>query len=202
LRFTSHIMKQLLFFLFLFSFAAAAAQGKPEGLFLNAKAPEFRLKDQSGVEISLKELRKRGPVVVFFYRGNWCPYCNKQLSRMQDSLQLITERGATVVAITPEGSSGVAKTLEKTKAVFSILTDADMKVANAYQVAYAVDERTQNRYKNFGIDLLENNGQKEKAYLPVPAVYVVNKEGSVVYRYFDEDYKKRPSVKELLKEIK
>jgi peroxiredoxin len=195
-------MKQLLFFLFLFSFAAAAAQGKPEGLFLNAKAPEFRLKDQSGVEISLKELRKRGPVVVFFYRGNWCPYCNKQLSRMQDSLQLITERGATVVAITPEGSSGVAKTLEKTKAVFSILTDADMKVANAYQVAYAVDERTQNRYKNFGIDLLENNGQKEKAYLPVPAVYVVNKEGSVVYRYFDEDYKKRPSVKELLKEIK
>lgn len=202
LVFTAYNMKYLLICLSFLSFAMSHAQGKPEGLFLNAKAPDFRLKDQSGVDVSLKELRKKGPVVVFFYRGNWCPYCNKQLSRMQDSLQLFTERGASVVAITPENGAGIAKTIAKTGAVFSILSDADMKVSNAYQVAYAVDERTLNRYKSFDIDLLANNGQKERAYLPVPAIYIVNKEGSVVYRYFDEDYKKRPSVKELLKEIK
>lgn len=196
-------MKKMLAALFLlFSVVTTQAQGKPEGLFLNAKAPEFKLKDQTGLEITLKELRKKGPVVLFFYRGNWCPYCNKHISRMQDSLQYFLDKGASVVAITPEGSTGVAKTIEKTKAVFSVLTDVDMKVAKAYQVAYDVDERTQTRYKNFGIDLLENNGQKTKASLPVPAVYIINKEGSIVYRHFDEDYKKRPSVKELLREIK
>jgi len=195
-------MKTVFFFFALLFTAAAGAQGKPEGLFLNAKAPEFKLKDQTGVEVSLKELRKKGPVVVFFYRGNWCPYCSRQMAKMQDSLQLITAKGASVVAITPEGSSGVAKTIAKTGAVFSVLTDADMKVANAYKVAFAVDDRTLTRYKGAGIDLLENNAQKEKAFLPVPAVYIVNKEGSIVYRYFDEDYKKRPLIKEIVAEIK
>lgn len=196
-------MKRLLFFFaFIVTVLIAGAQGKPEGLFLNAKAPEFKLKDQSGIDVSLKELRKKGPVVVFFYRGNWCPYCSRQMARMQDSLQLITAKGASVVAITPEGSAGVTKTLEKTKAVFPVLTDVDMKVATAYKVGFAVDERTLSRYKGAGIDLLENNGQKEKAFLPVPAVYIVNKEGSIVYRYFDEDYKKRPLIKEIIAEIK
>lgn len=203
LSYKPFVMKSFLFFCAaLFTAMCATAQGKPEGLFLNAKAPEFKLKDQSGVDISLKELRKRGPVVVFFYRGNWCPYCSRQMAKMQDSLQFITDKGATVVAITPEGSAGVAKTLQKSGAVFPVLTDADMKVANAYKVAFAVDERTLTRYKGAGIDLLENNAQKEKAYLPVPAIYVVNKEGSIVYRYFDEDYKKRPLIKEILQEIK
>ena len=77
-----------------------------------------------------------------------------------------------------------------------------MKIAKAYNVSYEVDERTLNRYKSFGNDLLAINGQKLKAFLPVPAVYVVNKEGSVIYRYFNEDYKKRPSVKEVLAELK
>lgn len=196
-------MKRLVFVsVLLFAVLAAGAQGKPEGLFLNARAPEFRLKDQSGVDISLKELRKKGPVVVFFYRGNWCPYCSRQMAKMQDSLQLIMDKGASVVAITPETAEGIAKTVEKTGAVFPVLRDADMKVSNAYQVAFGVDERTANRYKGFGIDLLEANGQKEKAYLPVPAVYIVNKEGSIVYRYFDEDYKKRPLIKEIIAAIK
>jgi peroxiredoxin len=194
--------RQFLFIAMLFTAITVAAQGKPEGLFLNAKAPEFKLKDQSGLEISLKELRKKGPVVVFFYRGNWCPYCSRQMAKMQDSLQLITAKGASVVAITPESSAGIAKTLQKSGAVFPVLTVVDMKVANAYKVAFAVDERTLTRYKGAGIDLLENNAQKEKAYLPVPAIYVVNKEGSIVYRYFDEDYKKRPLIKEIVAEIK
>ena len=196
-------MKQFLAtFALLFSFSFCFAQGKPEGLFINSKAPEFRLKDQSGVEISLKELRKKGPVVLVFYRGNWCPYCSRYLSQLQDSLQLITSKGASVVAITPEKATGIAKTAEKTKAVFSILSDEDMKTANAYRVGYEVEERIVTRYKNSGIDLLENNGQKQKAFLPVPAVYVINKEGSVTYRFFNEDYKKRPSVREIISEIK
>ena len=171
-------------------------------MFINSKAFDFKAKDQSGAEVSLKELRKKGPVVVIFYRGHWCPYCNRELTRFQDSLQFITEKGAQVVAITPEAMEGITKTIEKTKVVFPILYDQDMKIAKAYQVSYEVDERTLNRYKNFGTDLLAINQQKQKAYLPVPAVYVINKEGSITYRYFNDDYKKRPSVKEILDEIK
>ena len=195
-------MKQLLSIMFMLLAFSCFAQEKPEGLFINSKAYDFKAKDQSGVEVSLKELRKKGPVVVLFYRGNWCPYCNKELTRLQDSLQLITEKGASVVAITPEASEGINKTIEKTKAVFPILHDEEMKIAKAYKVAYEVDERTTGRYKSFGTDLLNINEQKLKAWLPVPAVYVINKEGSVTYRYFNEDYKKRPSVKDILEEIK
>jgi peroxiredoxin len=192
-------MKQLLFIAaLLFSFTLINAQDKPEGLFINSKAPEFKGTDQNGNSVSLKDLRKKGPVVVVFYRGHWCPYCNKELKRMQDSLQLLTDKGAHIVAISPERSEGIAKTVEKTGATFSILHDEDMKIAKGYGVAYQVDEKTQQRYKNFGNDLLAINGQKDRAYLPVPAVYIVNRDGSVTFRFFEDDYKKRVFVKDLL----
>jgi peroxiredoxin len=188
-------------FILLFSLTSVFSQEKPEGLFINSKAPDFKATDQSGAVVNLKELRKKGSVVVIFYRGSWCPYCNKELKRFQDSLQFITAKGATLIAITPERGDGVNKTITKTGAVFPILYDAGMIIARAYQVSFQVDEKTQNRYKSFGTDLLEINGQKDKAYLPVPAVYVINKEGSVKYRFFDNDYRKRPSVKDILKEL-
>ncbi|HEV7329654.1 MAG TPA: peroxiredoxin-like family protein [Flavisolibacter sp.] len=194
-------MKKALFLLFaVLSMAAAQAQ-KPEGLFINSKAPEFKLKDQSGVDVSLKELRKKGPVVVLFYRGNWCPFCNRQLKALQDSLDLIYTKGAQVVAITPELNEGIDSTIRKTSAVFPILYDKDMKVATDYQVAFQVDDRTVGRYKTGGIDLLKTNGQRT-AMLPVPAVYIINSEGSVTYRYFNENYRTRVSVQEILKNIK
>lgn len=193
--------KFLAFIVLLFSVTVLSAQDKPEGLFINSKAPEFKGKDQNGNDISLKELRKKGPVVVVFYRGNWCPYCNKELKRMQDSLQLLTDKGAQIVAISPEQSEGISKTIEKTGATFSILHDEDMKIAKGYGVAYQVDEKTQQRQKNFGNDLLAINGQKERAYLPVPAVYIVNRDGSVTFRFFEEDYRKRVFVKDLLNNL-
>ncbi len=195
-------MKKIIFCFLLFAASAIAfAQEKPEGLFINSKAPDFKGLDQSGVAVNLKELRKRGPVVLLFYRGYWCPYCSRELKRFQDSLNLITERGGQLVAISPEGAEGISKTIEKTGAVFPILSDADMKISKSYQVAYGVDDRTLGRYKAADVDLLVINGQKQ-AQLPVPAVYIINKDGSVTYRFFDADYKKRVSVKEILKELK
>jgi peroxiredoxin len=195
-------MKQL--FVFLFSIAAlfVQAQEKPEGLFINSKAPDFKAKDQSGLEVNLKDLRKKGPVVIIFYRGNWCPYCTKELTKLQDSLAMFTEKGIQVVAITPEASDGITKTIEKTKAVFPIVYDEEMKISKGYKVAFQVDDRTAERYKSFGNDLLVINNQKKQAWLPVPAVYIVNKEGTVTYRYFNEDYKKQPNIREILAELK
>jgi len=178
------------------------AQEKPEGLFINSKAPEFKEKDQNGKEISLKELRKKRPVVLIFYRGNWCPYCSKYLKALEDSLLQIKDMGAELIAITPEAADGVSKTIEKTKASYSIISDKDLKIMKAYQVAYQVDERTIGRYKTAGIDLAQNNNQKpDKVFLPVPAIYIINKDGEISYRFFDPDYKKRASVKEILSNL-
>ena len=195
-------MKQIILFsCLLIASVTVIAQEKPEGLFINSKAPEFKVKDQSGIEQTLKELRKKGPVVLVFYRGNWCPYCNKELKRLQDSLQYITAKGAQVIAITPEAQEGINKTIEKTGAVFPILYDADMKIAKAYQVSFQVDDKTVERYKGFGTDLLSINQQKQKAFLPVPAIYIINKEGSITYRFFDADYRKRLPVKDILEQL-
>jgi peroxiredoxin len=173
------------------------AQEAPEGLFLNSKAPDFKAKDQHGTEVRLKDLVKKNKVVLIFYRGEWTPYCISFLQKVQDSLSLIKEKGGTVVAVTPESPESIAKTLEKTKAEFPVIHDVDIKIMKAYDVEYEVPENTLTRYRNSGIKLDEING-KNGNFLPVTAVYIIDKESSVVYRFFNQDYKKRPSIKELL----
>ena len=167
-------------------FGSLQAQKAPEGLFIASKAPDFKARDQNGNEIRLKDLLKKGKVVLVFYRGNWCPYCNKELARLQDSLSFITEKGATLLAITPEQAEGIAKTTEKTKAEYSILHDEGLKIMKAYDVAFELQENTITRYKNAGLDVEKNNGANGK-YLPVPAVFVVDQEQTVRYRFFETD---------------
>jgi peroxiredoxin len=188
--------------LLLMSALQLQAQEKPEGLFINSKAPDFKGKDQNGNEVVLKDLRKKGPVVIIFYRGYWCPYCNKELQKLEDSLQLIKEKGAQLIAITPEKQEGITKTVERTKATYPIITDYELKIMKAYDVAYQVDTKTIDRYKMASIDLAANNGQKPEAvYLPVPAVYIIGKDGEIKYRFFEEDYKKQAAVKDILSNL-
>ena len=179
-----------------------SAQEKPEGLFINSKAPDFKATDQYGNEIRLKDVLRDSLVVLIFYRGQWCPYCNKQLKKLEDSLLLIKNKGARLIAVTPEKPEYISKTIEKTKASYSLLYDKEMKIMKAYGVAFQVDDKSVSRYKNADIDLLNANGQKDKAFLPVPATYIISKEGTILYRFFDTDYKKRPSVQEILDNLK
>ena len=194
-------MKKVLLAIFLLAgFNFVSAQEAPEGLFIASKAPDFKAKDQSGNEIRLKDLLKKGKVVLVFYRGQWCPYCNRELSRLQDSLQLINDKGATLIAISPEKPENISKTIEKTKATYSILYDQGLKIMKAYDVEFEVPENTITRYRNAGLDIEKNNGDNGK-YLPVPAIYIIDKESTITYRFFEPDYKKRPSVLELLNNL-
>lgn len=191
-------MKKAFFLLTLiFSLFQAGAQEKPEGLFIGSKAPDFKAKDQDGNEVRLKDLLKKGKVVLVFYRGYWCPYCNRELSRLQDSLAQIQEKGATVVAVSPEKPENVKQTVEKTKAGYPVLYDEGMKIMKGYDVEYEVEENTLARYRSSGLDIEKNNGTNGK-FLPVPAVYIIDKESTVTYRFFDADYRKRPSIKDIL----
>ena len=176
---------------------SAGAQKTPEGLFIDSKAPDFRAKDQTGLEVHLKDLLKKGKVVLVFYRGQWSPYCTRELKQLEDSLQRIITKGATLIAVTPEKPESITKTIEKTSASYSILYDDGLKIMKAYDVAFEVDENTLTRYHNTGIDIEANNGKNGK-YLPVPAVYIINQQSTITYRYFEPDYRKRPSVKEIL----
>lgn len=185
---------------FFLAVSTVNAQEAPEGLFIGSKAPDFKAKDQYGKEVRLKDLLKTGKVVLVFYRGEWCPYCNKELSRLQDSLQFILDKGATLLAVSPEKPENISKTVEKTKATYSVLYDEKLKIMKAYEVEFEVPENTITRYRNAGIDIGKNNGDNGN-YLPVPAVYIIDKESTVVYRFFEPDYKKRPSVVEILSHL-
>lgn len=185
---------------FLFAAYNGLAQTAPEGLFISSKAPDFKAKDQNGADIRLKDLLKKGKVVLVFYRGHWCPYCNKFLTRLQDSLQLITDKGATLLAVSPEKTENISKTTEKTKAEYSVLHDEGLKIMKAYDVAFKMEENTVTRYRNANIDIEKINGANGQ-YLPIPAVYIIDKESTIIYRFFESDYKKRPHVKDLLDKL-
>jgi peroxiredoxin len=178
----------------LFSLQALAQSGLKNG----AVAPEFSAKDNAGKTLDLKSLLKsHKTVVLFFYRGQWCPYCNKHIKQLQDSLQLLTSKGAYVVGVTPETGENINKTIDKTHASFSIIQDEDYKIMKAYDVNYTVNDETLSQLKKYGIDLEKNNGNTDRV-LPVPATYVIDHSGKIIYVHFDKDYTKRPSVSTIL----
>jgi peroxiredoxin len=177
---------------------ALAAQ--PKGLDVNTKAPDFTATNQNGQSVKLSDQLKNGPVVLMFYRGYWCPFCNKQLMALQDSLAQITGKGATLLAVTPEKPENIAKTTMKTKASFSVLHDAGLNIMKNYDVSFTLDSATQKKYRGYGIDLDANNGANGQN-LPVPAVYIISKEGVITWRFFDVNYAKRPSVKDILAQL-
>ncbi len=184
-------------------FSAFAVMGwaqMPSGLNINDQAPVFSATDQNGKKFSLEKQLEKGPVVLVFYRGFWCPYCNKHLKTLEDSLVQITAKGASLVAITPEKPESIAKTTAKTGAKYPILFDDRLSIMNAYQVAFAMDTATIRKYKRYGIDLDETNGSNG-ANLPVPAVYIIKPDGRIGWRYFDVNYAKRPTVKEILENL-
>ena len=175
----------------LFFTLQASAQN---GLKTGAVAPQFIAADNSGKSLNLKTLLKRHKsVVLFFYRGQWCPYCNKHIQQLQDSLQLLTAKGAYVIGVTPETGENINKTIGKTHASFSIIEDKGYKIMKAYDVNYRVDDALNAKLKNYGIDLEKNNGNKDHI-LPVPATYVIDSSGKIVFVQFDKDYTKRASI--------
>ncbi|MDQ2753073.1 MAG: AhpC/TSA family protein [Bacteroidota bacterium] len=134
---------------------------------------------------------------MVFYRGQLCPYCNRQLSQLQDSVSFIRQKGASLIAVSPETSENINKTVEKTKAAYPVLSDEGLKIMNSYHVTYTIDSATINKYKQYGLDFNTLNG-KNGEHLPVPAVYIIDKNDIIIYVHFDPDYTKRASVKEIL----
>ncbi|MBD1394208.1 peroxiredoxin-like family protein [Mucilaginibacter glaciei] len=168
------------------------------GLKAGVVAPAFTATDNSGKKVDLKTLLKtHKSVVLFFYRGQWCPYCNKQMQHIQDSLQLLSGKGAYVIGVTPETEENIAKTVTKTKASYSIVQDKGYSIMKSYGVNYFMDDATVTKYKGYGLDMAKANGNPDNV-LPVPATYVIGSDGKIAFAHFDKDYSKRASVKDIL----
>ncbi|MBN2775863.1 MAG: AhpC/TSA family protein [Prolixibacteraceae bacterium] len=200
-------MKQILF---TFLTALIMTQGfsqtyknvnEAKGLEVGTKAPLFTAVDAENTTFDLADALEKGPVVIIFYRGHWCPVCNKHLGQIQDSLSLITEKGATVVAISPEKPEYLEKMEEKSGVKFSLLYDEDYKISDAYDVTFLPDTKQIVLYNTMLNAKLKESHSDDSQRLPIPATYIINTEGKVVWRQFDPDYKNRSTVKDILNNL-
>lgn len=188
-------MKNLLFTsLLFFSIISLHAQ---KALKTGSRAPEFIATTTQQKNFDLKNIVKDKQVVLMFYRGQWCPYCNKQLSELQDSLKFITDESAVVIAITPEKPDQIDETIKKTGATFDIIYDKNHRIMDLYQVTFNLPKTKNTLYKSWGIDINKASGNDDLA-LPVPATYIINNKGIITGSFFDEDYKNRITVKEIV----
>jgi len=163
-------------------------------------APEFDLPNAIGEQISLYDSLQKGPVVLVWYRGGWCPYCNLQLQHIQSKLAEIHAAGGQVIAISPELPDMTMTTKERHMLEFQVLSDIDNKVADKYKLAYTVPNYVVDHY-DLSVKLNDHNGN-ESNRLPLAVTYVINTNGKVEYAFLDADYKNRASPEEIISVLK
>lgn len=165
------------------------------------KAPDFTLPDAKGQPVRLSDLLKKGPVILTFYRGGWCPFCNLQLKSYQSRLAEIRAKGAELVAVSPQTPEYTLSTVEQDALTFPVLSDVEGKVARTYGLVFKVPDDVVPIYKKFGIDLEKHNGDARHE-LPIPGTYLIGRDGTVLLSHVDADYKKRLPVETILDALK
>ena len=159
------------------------------------KAPSFTLKDPEGNLVSSSELLAKGPLVVSFYRGVWCPYCNMELQALQEALPEFQKRGASLVAISPQTPPNSRKSTRENNLTFPILSDEKGQIGEAFGLKFNLPDYLVELYKAFGNDLPVINDSDWT--LPMPARYVIGQDGTILYSEVNPDYTKRPDPSEL-----
>lgn len=161
------------------------------------KAPDFVLNDADGKPVASRDLRAKGPLVLSFYRGVWCPYCNMELQALQAELAAIEARGASLVAISPQTAPNSRRSQRDNKLSFPILSDLKAEVANAFGIRFALPDYLVEVYQSFKNDLPLINDDPSWV-LPMPARYVIDTDGIIAYAEVNPDYTQRPDPSELL----
>ena len=165
------------------------------------EAPDFTLPDARGVDRTLSDLLADGEVVLTFYRGAWCPYCNLQLRDFQRALPQIRGAGAELVAISPQAPDQSLTTTEINELEFAVLSDVGSVVAERYGLVFSLDEAAQDVHRSVGIDLGEVN-EDETWRLPAAASFVISRDGRVAFADVSADYRWRPASGDLLEVLR
>ncbi|NEQ31519.1 MAG: AhpC/TSA family protein [Leptolyngbya sp. SIO4C5] len=165
------------------------------------RVPNFSLPNAVGQTVGIQDLLQTGPVVISFYRGSWCPYCNLELKALQQALPEIETQGANLVAISPQTPDSSLSTAEKHDLSFEVLSDVGNQVAKEFGLVFTLPAYLRPIYENFGIDLPAHNGD-ETFELPVPATYVVRTDSTIVQAYVNVDYTQRQDPAEIVAGLK
>ena len=161
--------------------------------------PTFTAKtpDNTAINFNAESIEK--PMILTFYRGGWCPYCNKHLADMRETEEKLIEMGFDVVFMSPDKPQRLQESLDaQTEEVnYKLLSDADMAISRAFGIAFQLDQPTVKKYKDWGLDLQEASGF-DHYQLPAPATFLVGTDGRIHFQYVNPDYKVRVGPKVLL----
>lgn len=167
-----------------------------KGIKAGNKAPDFTLLNATGKEISLKKCLKSGPVILKFYRGEWCPICNLDLVQIQKHLPQIESFGARVLAISPQNPDNALTAKQKNNLGFEVLSDSKQQVIKAYNLQF---DPGADYHKRRDLTLVNGDGS---VLLPVPATFIIDKDFNIVAAHVEANYTERMSVEEILKVLK
>lgn len=166
---------------------------------LNAgdKMPAFTLNDANNKSVSSGELLKQGNLVLVFYRGAWCPFCNLYLKNLQKNLEQIKANGGVLAAVSVENPDTSLNVSRKNELNFTVLSDPQLETARNFKIVYQLTPETDEKYKSYGIDLVKQNDTATPD-LPLSATYIINRKGEIVYAFLEPDYKKRAAPEEII----
>ena len=174
------------------------ANKEPKGLKVGEKVADFEAKDLHDEKFQLTEALKEGPLVIIFYRGQWCPFCNKHLKELESKLEKIYDQNAKVVAISPEKSDFLKRTADKTKASFRLLHDEGYQISNLFDVTNETGTMERFMVNTMLGAKLKKANTDESQRLPIPATFIIDQDQKIVWRHFDPNYKKRSKVSDII----
>ena len=191
------MIKTLLSLVLAMTFAAApaAAQDMP-GLQVGDLAPDFTANDFRGEKFTLSDHYDEGPVILVFYRGGWCPYCNKHLQSLQARMEDFEKFGARLVAVSVDTVEKAAEPVKGHNLTFDVISNPEGDIIKAYGLSFKVPVEIREKYKEYGIDLKAASG-RDDGLIAVPATYIID-EGKIIFAYADEDYTKRATPEQIL----
>ena len=181
------------------SYAQNAADVNP--VLTGTTIPNETVKTIDGKSTAITDLVSQKPTVLIFYRGGWCPYCNRHLAELQKIEQDLVDMGYQILAVSPDQPKFLKQSAEKHDLEYTLLSDSPMNLTKAFGLAFKVDENTLKRYEEVGIDLEKNSGY-DHHLLPAPAVYLINPDGLITFQYVNPDYKTRIKSEVLLSAAK
>jgi peroxiredoxin len=177
-----------------------AARFSEKVLQTGAKAPPFELIDHNGRHFSSANLLSKSRIVICFFRGRWCPFCVGQLEAMNLVVPQIEQAGASIVAISPQTVQQSFFMVDQHKLRFPLLSDAGNQVARQFGLVYRVPDEQQDIYRRAFVNLPFANADSSWE-LPIPATFIVDRDGTILYASADEDYTQRPEPREILQQL-
>jgi len=176
--------------------APSASEAKP--LPVGARVPASTVQTAEGATLDLATAVAGKPTLLVFYRGSWCPYCNRHLAALGEIEPELLKLGYQILALSPEGAAGLKAAADKNQLNYRLLSDQAMQAASAFGLAFRVEAKTVTAYAGHGITLAAVPGEPDARWLPVPAVYLIGRDGLVKFVHANPDYKARLSAEQVM----